>query len=635
MNSRMVALAVGLFATFVVTIVSAANADSAPTSSPTDSLPDLCQKARADFRPLTQNDVEQAKTVLVDATKRLDERLSLAGPNGDDWRKYLELAALQDQLRRAAGPDRAVLERIHSRFTAGYEGLELVWFLDVTQALHNYLATASAVDNPKVRTSYEERLDKLAATLERYAVKPTTDDALLISETVRWLQDARQAPVLIDGIERRYVHPNVYGQVSAEIVGAGIAGPVDEITAVRDCILGTDMYGTAHTIGQITTQTAPCDTVGVLDAIFYGHAASEAVGYHGKITVCSTSSTSLAGLKRVWADANGLHSCPATANAVTKATIQDIQSCSGRKMIENMAWKRACKQLSTAECIASRHAEVQLGRRIDERAAAPLERANQAYMDKFYRPFTERKIFPQDLRLSSTERAILVLALQSGGGKLAAPGEPPPDVEGADMSVRIHESMINNLSFDALAGRTAYEEKLQQAAIDVYGYLPDKMKGDEDGKPWAITFAARQPISVTFADDGFKITIRGVKYYKGNDAYPGMNVSAAYKIEHTASGFKAVRQGDIEVLPPDYVPGKQVRRAAPSHPQTSGKTLRQGFRARVFGRRPGTAGQMEGGRQAPTDPSNRTRRLAGDRLETARYAAEGCHGRRGFGGRLA
>ena len=37
-----------------------------------------------------------------------------------------------------------------------------------------------------------------------------------------------------------------------------------------------------------------------------------------------------------------------------------------------------------------------------------------------------------------------------------------------------------------------------------------------------------------------------------------MNVSAAYKIEESADGFKAVRQGDIEVLPPDFEPGKQI-----------------------------------------------------------------------------
>ncbi|MEN6558666.1 MAG: hypothetical protein ABFC54_10845, partial [Thermoguttaceae bacterium] len=119
-----------------------------------------------------------------------------------------------------------------------------------------------------------------------------------------------------------------------------------------------------------------------------------------------------------------------------------------------------------------------------------------------------------------------------------------------------------NLAFDALAGRTVYEEKVQAAVVDALGKLPDKMKGDDDGKPWAITLAPRQPISLTLADNGFKITIRGVKFYKGGDAHPGMNISATYKIVRSGEGagvrFKAVRQGDIEVLPPDFKPGKQI-----------------------------------------------------------------------------
>ncbi len=99
---------------------------------------------------------------------------------------------------------------------------------------------------------------------------------------------------------------------------------------------------------------------------------------------------------------------------------------------------------------------------------------------------------------------------------------------------------------------------MQKAVTDTLGHLPDKMKGDEDGKPWGITFATRQPISVTFADGGYKIAIHGVRYYKGDDIHPGMNVSAAYKIEKAPGGFKAVRQGDIQVFPPDFVPGKQI-----------------------------------------------------------------------------
>jgi hypothetical protein len=265
------------------------------------------------------------------------------------------------------------------------------------------------------------------------------------------------------------------------------------------------------------------------------------------------------------------------SNAVTQVQICDIQSNKGHRLVERIGWKRAGQQQSEAEEIASRHAEARLNERVDKQAADPVERANRTYVDKYYRPFTDRKLFPQMLRFSTTQSAIALTGLQAGGGKLAAPAAPPTVVEGADMSLRLHESAVNNLAFDALAGRTVYEEKVQAAVTDALGHLPEKMKGDDDGKPWAITLAPRQPISVTFADDAWKITIRGVRFAKGPDVYPGMNISAAYKIVKSAQGFKAVRQGDIQVFPPDFVPGKQID----AHRQVVRKLLEKRF-AKIF-----------------------------------------------------
>ena len=560
MISRMaLVLLAASFGTMCLSISPCVVADDPPeATTPADDLLTMCGKAKAEFRPLTEADVEKSKTVLLQALDQLDKRLDQAGSNGQDWRKYLEADTLREQLRRAEGPDRDALTKIHARYISGHEGLELVWFLDVHAALHNYLAMTGAVGNPAIRAAFEQKIDQLTERLKEYATGPTTDAALDISESIRWLQNAQQAPALVQAIQLHYVHPNLLGQISPEVLGAGIVEAVDETMSIRDCILGTDIYGTAHTVGETNVELAPDPRFGVIDALFFGTTTSDNVGYHGPVTIFSNATTRLAARKRLWIHAGGLASYPSNAKAVTDVDICDIQSNRGRAMIERMAWKRAGQQQGTAEYVASRHAEQRLNERIDQRAADSIDRANRAYIDKFYRPFTERKLFPQMLRFSTTERALSVVGLQAGGGKLGAPGDPPPTVEGADMSLRIHESTVNNLTFDALAGRTVYEEKLQATVTETLGHLPEKMKGDDDGKPWAITFAQRQPISVTFADDGLKITLRGVNFYKGKDIHPGMNVSATYKIEESADGFKAVRQGDIEVLPPDFEPGKQI-----------------------------------------------------------------------------
>jgi hypothetical protein len=523
---------------------------------PLKDLPAACMKAKAEFRPITQTDVEQAKTILLEALGRLDQRLTLAGPNGENWRKYLRWGVLQDELRGDKQPNKVLLDEVYKRYMAAEDGLDLVWFLDVQHALRNYMFMVAAVGNPQVRAAYDAMLDKLAATLEAYTDKPTADAALLIGQSVQRLDDAGQAPALVHAIQYHFVHPNLLLAISSDVVGAGIADCVDDVTPVRDCILGTDICATAHTTGQTCVATVPDPNFGVIDTLFFGTTLSESVGYHHPVTIFSSSTTSLSARKRLWIDAGGLSSYPAAACAETAICVRDIQSDKCRRMIERMAWKRAGKQQSQAECIASRHAESRLNERVDSQAAESLDRANEAYVEKFQRPLTDRKLFPQVLRFSTTEKALEVLSLQAGGGKLGAPGAPPPVVEGAEMSLRLHESMINNLALDALGGRTVHEDKLQAAVTDLLGHLPEKMKGDEDGQPFAVTFARQKPISVSFADDGFKITIRGVEYRKGNNSSSAMDISAAYKIEQSPKGFKAVRQGDIEIFPPGFVPGK-------------------------------------------------------------------------------
>lgn len=551
-----------LFSRYLVRLISVfslavfaltANYSAAADVIPRGELPDACQKAKAEFRMIGADDVEQSKTELFDALERLDRRLALDGQNGADWRSYLAWDELQTALK-ADKPDPVLLRKVHGQYAAGYEGLDLVWFIDVRNALHNYAAMLGAADNPAVRSGYVAVIDRLAASVKNYIAKPTTDDAQAINESVRWLENAHQCPELVKAINHHLVRPNLFVEITAPLAAAGLAEKVDDTIPIRDCILGTDIYGTAHTTGGTRAELWPDERFAVIDALFFGTTDSENVGYNGPVAIYSRSTIDLAARKRIWIDADGLKSYPAVSRAETSIEIDDIRSHRGRRSIERMAWRKAGKQQCAAEQIASQHAEERLNERIDQQAAEPLGKANRQYNEKYRRPFSERKLFPERLDFSTTDRAIAITGLQAGGGKLAAPNAPPAPAADADMSVRVHESMINNLAFDALAGRTVYEAKVQALAVDMLGELPEKMKGDEDGKPWAITLDQRRPITVSFADGRMSLTVRGIKFYKGDDAHPAMNVSAVYKIEKTDAGFKFVREGEIEVFPPDFDP---------------------------------------------------------------------------------
>jgi len=124
-------------------------------------------------------------------------------------------------------------------------------------------------------------LDKLAASLDAYAAKPTAEEALVINESLQWLEGARQTPALIQSIRHYYVQPNLIAVISADVVGAGIAEPVDDVQDVRDCILKTEIYGTAHTTGKTGVELSPHPCFGVIDTLFFGTTKSDNVGYHG------------------------------------------------------------------------------------------------------------------------------------------------------------------------------------------------------------------------------------------------------------------------------------------------------------------------------------------------------------------
>jgi hypothetical protein len=521
-----------------------------PAAAKSDSLDQIaaaCQEAKANFRPLTTEDLKSVKAELVEAIARLDARLKSAGPNGDEWRKFLLWDALNKQLQQEGMPNRERLTEVFQRYASGNEGLALVWFVDVQSALQRLLMVMGAIDNPQTKTLYEQNVDKLTAQLKAYSTAPSTDGALEISESVRWLKNARQSPELISKIEQRFNLPNLFVEVSAQFIEAGLGEPVDDVTEVRDCILGTDIHGSGHTVGQTTTELVPDADRAVIDTMLFATTHSNTIGYHGPVCIYSVSTTQIGACKRLWIDEYGIFSHPAVSNACTQTCITDIAA--KRAMVERIAWKKAGKQQSAAESIASSHAEQRVNNRVDAKAAEQLDQAQNDFTKKFRKPLVEHKLFPELLRFNTDKQALSVVSLLAGNARLASP-TPPPVAAKTDLVLRIHESMINNFAFDALSGMTVREEKLQAAVIDTLGKLPDKLKGDEDQEPWAITFARRQPITVTFADGGFKISIHGSEYFKGENGYPAMNVTAVYKIEKTDKGFKAVRQGDLQISPP-------------------------------------------------------------------------------------
>jgi len=526
-----------------------------PQSPTIEELSAACQSAKEAFVPRTEAHLEEAKSELLAAVARLDRMLRISGAGGEGWRKFLAWEQMRDELDRRGGPDLPTLDAIHARYTSGHNGLGLAEFAGVRRALRRYLTTARAIGNEKLGDHYRALLDALPKHLEAYAGSPTTEEAFVIGGAVRWLEEAGQAPELLEAIRRYSSQPNLFLQVSADFVAAGIAGPVDRGGPVSEVIRGTQVTGTEHTTGEVTVELIPRAEFAEIDTIFRGRIESDTVGRNGPAVVYSESTTGVATRKPIKIDAEHVWTEKAQSNAVTKMRIKNVQTTRGGGMVAQQARQQVNAQKNQSELDAAQRTEQRTSRRVDEETDKQIGQLAQNYQDKFRKPLLSRDLFPQMLRFHTTEAALHATALHGGLPGLGAAGSPPEFDGEHDVVARLHESVFNNFAAASLGGMIVEEETFRAQMTELLGSTPTWFEPDEEAQPWTIVFAERQPVSITFADGGFVVTLRGSKFVRGDSSYPGMDVTAEYKIERTDEGIKAVRQGDLKIFPPGFTPG--------------------------------------------------------------------------------
>jgi len=522
------------------------NAELAITQAP--SLSDAVLAASGEFRPITEEDRAQSRAALVAATRKLGDYLT--GSNGKAWKDYLQFSNLEAQLA-SENPQVDVLAAVYRKLTANQVGLEMPVFANVADAIERYVYDLTGKDE-KLNEQFNERLKTLAEALKKFGEAPSDDNAQAVGSQLGWLESMRQLPTLVEVVRGRLSRPNLLVVASERLVGAGIRQPVDEITPVRDYILGTSIRGDGHMRGEVAVELVPSDASATLDIMLSGLVNSRTVGQNGPATIYSNGATAVAGRKRVILTDAGVASYPSTAAANTNTRVTGI---GGSGIVQRVASRRIGEQKRQAELIAADHAADRLRERMDAQINRQMAEAHANYLKKVKHPLIRRREFPDiNLRTSSEELFLQVLA--ANRNQLAAPTAPPEVTAAGDLAVQVHESMINNLAATLLGGVTLEEEELQKQVIEMRGSLPEALESDEDKDPWSITFARSQPVTVTFTDGGLSITVRGSRYTSGDQDFRAMNVTAHYKIglsdpdANGIRGIKLVRQGDLEIVPP-------------------------------------------------------------------------------------
>ena len=508
------------------------------------------------FEPVTDGRLVTAAAKLREAIGPLDAWLSRSR-SGEGWRTYLDWPTLEQQAASAKNADVDTLARIYRRFDSGAEGLELARFAAVRRALGGYLEAVGTAKNAKAEEVYGRRLEQLATAVKEAAAADTPEPLEPVGPILARLEESGQAAGVVQRIRQALGRPNLLLEVDESLLGRGVNRVVDETAPVNDVVLGTRVRGTGHTTGFVTLDFLPSLERAMVELRLDATNHSRTRGGQGPVTVHTLGTTTINASKRVLIDEYGVSALPVEVHADvdTQTTGIGVSAPFGKRIIRKIATKKVAEMRPKAEAISSERARERVRSQFEAQTAEPIAQASRDYQTKFRQRLMDRGWYPEMLHLNTDDQRMYVTARKSLADQVAAFSRPPAVDADAVLAARLHQSFFNNLAEQELAGRTLTKERLAAELEKAGRKVPDSLESEQDQPPWSITFAKRKPVELKVGDGTVRLTVRGSGYTSGDREFDAMDVWATYKIESEAGHFRLVRDGDVQIYPPDFVPG--------------------------------------------------------------------------------
>ena len=508
------------------------------------------------FRPVSEGKLVAAAAGLRSALGPLDSLLARS-PSGADWKKYLDWPAHQAQAASGKNADPAVLRRLQKLFDAGENGLEMHQFATVRRAVTTYAEAAEAAKAPEAQATYNQRLEKLAAAVAAGAATGTTEPLEPVGPLLAKLEDSGQAAATVARVRSAVNRPNLYLEVDESLLGSAVNRVVDEHAPVNDTVLGTRIRGDGHTTGLVLLDFVPALDRALVDIKLDATNHSNTRGTQGPVTVHTRGTTKVDARKRIMVDDQRVTALPVEVQASTKTQTAGIGVSKrfGQNLIRKIASRKIAEMRPKAEAISSEKARARVRQQFDEQTAGAVAKASSDYQTKFRRPLMERGWYPEVLQLSTSDSRLSVVARKALSDQIGAFTAPPTVDPDAVMAARLHETLVNNGAEITLGGRTITQQFVEEQIKKNNVKLPEALGNDPDQPPWSITFAQRKPVELDADESRVKVTVRGSRFTSGDREFPPMDIWAAYRIEPAEGRIRLVRDGDVQIYPPGFVPG--------------------------------------------------------------------------------
>ncbi|MDO4575172.1 MAG: hypothetical protein Q4D98_08155 [Planctomycetia bacterium] len=512
----------------------------------------------------TDADLKAARESLLVKMEALEKLLKTDAAKEAAWKKTL----LWDKLQHATQSDPvdvAGLREVHERFCQGAVGLELVRFAAVRSAIQNCVVLDASRKNPEqAKADFAKTSRMLSVLLDAAGKKMDADTQCSVEACLHWMRWMGQAPELVKQTEMLWSRPNLCLTVRQEFFDQATR-PISEDQPLNEQVMNAYVTGKNHFDGTTTVRLQPNPAQVQLAVVISGTSKGTTYAYSGPVTIQSVSAGQAFAQKDVYFDSTGLLTSAATATIKANSRITNISDRFGRRLIENVAARKASEQQGMSQQILCSRQEARMGKRLDVTVDEMLARGNGQYLRLLRTQLNPRGFTPESFQMASTDKEMTVTGSLSANEGLMACSAAPAFTKASPIQMAVHETTVQNLFSGFLSGMvlnpSARETLKKTFPAGIRAALEKAASGEQeaDDDTWGITFPFRNLVTTTFADGQIRVTIHTRTIQSTDKEYSDMDISVVYRLSEKDGKMFLIREGAIDVLPADFDPAVSKR----------------------------------------------------------------------------
>jgi hypothetical protein len=360
--------------------------------------------------------------------------------------------------------------------------------------------------------------------------------------------------------------PNLVINVSAALINEAVQRSVDRLEPFEDVVLETPVCGLRRTLGNVRMDLIPDPDRAVMEVVLNGTTYAQGVSSRNRVRLYTCTTTPFEARQRIVLAPQRVCLLPMPGWACAQTTLVGVADYEGDPDPPTADFVRRGfrRRKAEAEAEISAKAVQQTTDRLGWESLPAVRSLSQS-LSRGLSQIRRRGLTLETMQFrTETDHLQARLRFATPGRK--GPQAAPLQRARADLSVRVHQSLVNAEGQAALGGNTyplldleKRVEKLRDRFLRDITEDAERQKALETlrkllaalgGKPATITFAKRTPVLIVFGDSAFTVEFNVAALGLAGQSFTGGRVRAAYRLEHTAQGVRAVRRGPIQFLPP-------------------------------------------------------------------------------------